>query len=59
MGRLMIALILVSAAVGFLNVLNIAALTLFRGDDFLAPFEKPQRDAWLICSSVCITRENS
>ena len=43
---LMIALVLVSAAVGFLNVLNnIAALTLFRGDDFLAAFEKPQRDA--------------
>jgi hypothetical protein len=43
---LMIALVLVSAAVGFLNVLNnIAALTLFRGADFLAAFEKPQRDA--------------
>jgi len=36
----------VSAAVGFMNVLNnIAALTLFRGTDFLAVFEKPQRDA--------------
>jgi hypothetical protein len=44
--RLMIALVLVSAAVGFLNVLNyVAALNLFRGGDFLAPFEKPQRDA--------------
>jgi hypothetical protein len=44
--RLMIALVLVSAAVGFLNVLNnIAALTLFRGADFLAVLEKPQRDA--------------
>jgi hypothetical protein len=44
--RLMIALVLVSAAVGFLNVLNnVAALTVFRGADFLAPFEKPQRDA--------------
>ena len=43
---LMIALVLVSAAVGFLNVLNnIAALTLFRGGDFLATLEKPQRDA--------------
>src|SRR5450759_1060248 len=42
----MLVLVLVSAAVGFLNVLNnIAALTLFRGGDFLAPFEKPQRDA--------------
>ena len=43
---LMVAFILVSAAVGFLNPLNnIAALTLFRGADFLAVFDKPQRDA--------------
>ena len=43
---LMVAFILVSAAVGFLNSLNnIAALTLFRGADFLAVFDKPQRDA--------------
>jgi hypothetical protein len=43
---LMVALVVVSAAVGFLNVLNnVAALTLFRGGDFLAPLEKPQRDA--------------
>src|SRR5438105_282514 len=43
---LMVALILVSAAVGFLNVLNnIAALTLFRGGEFLTVIEKPQRDA--------------
>ncbi len=43
---LMVALVLVSAAVGFMNVLNnIAALTLLRGADFLAVFEKPQRDA--------------
>jgi hypothetical protein len=42
----MAALGLVSAAVGFLNVLNnIAALTLFRGADFLTVFDKPQRDA--------------
>jgi hypothetical protein len=42
----MVALVLVSAAVGFMNVLNnIAALILFRGADFLAAFEKPQRDA--------------
>jgi uncharacterized protein DUF4386 len=42
----MLALVLVSAAVGFLNVLNyVAALGLFRGADFLAPLEKPQRDA--------------
>jgi hypothetical protein len=43
---LMIAFVLVSATVGFLNTLNnIAALTLFRGADFLAVFDKPQRDA--------------
>src|SRR2546421_4111119 len=43
---LMVAFVLVSAAVGFLNTLNnIAALTLFRGADFLAVFDKPQRDA--------------
>jgi hypothetical protein len=43
---LMIAFVLVSAAVGFLNTLNnIAALTLFRGADFLAVFDKPQRGA--------------
>src|ERR1700682_6225272 len=42
----MVALALVSAAVGFMNVLNnIAALILFRGTDFLALLEKPQRDA--------------
>jgi hypothetical protein len=42
----MVALVLVSATIGFMNVLNnIAALTLFRGDDFLAVLEKPQRDA--------------
>jgi hypothetical protein len=43
---LMVAFVLVSAAVGFLNTLNnIAALTLFRGADFLVVFDKPQRDA--------------
>ncbi len=42
----MVALALVSVAVGFMNVLNnVAALTLFRGADFLAVLEKPQRDA--------------
>jgi hypothetical protein len=42
----MVALVLVGAAVGFLNVLNnIAALFLFRGADFLTAFAKPQRDA--------------
>jgi hypothetical protein len=44
---LMVALVLVSAAVGFLNTLNnIAALTLFRGAEFLNVFGKPQRDAF-------------
>ena len=43
---LMLSLVLVSAAVCFLNVLNdIAALILFRGGDFLVVFDKPQRDA--------------
>src|SRR5207253_11379711 len=43
---LMVAFVLVSAAVGFLNTLNnIAAVTLFGGADFLAIFDKPQRDA--------------
>ena len=43
---LMLSFVLVSAAVCFLNVINdIAALILFRGGDFLAVFEKPQRDA--------------
>src|SRR5881296_2736898 len=43
---LMVAFVLVSAAVGFLNTLNnIAALILFRCADFLAVFDKPQRDA--------------
>ena len=43
---LMVAFVLVSAAVGFVNTLNdIAALILFRGADFLAIFDKPQRDA--------------
>lgn len=44
--RLMVALVLVSAAITFINVLNnIAALTLFRGADYLSVFDKPQRDA--------------
>ncbi len=43
---LMVTLVLVSVAIGFLNeVNNIAALILFRGADFLAVFDKPQRDA--------------
>src|SRR4029450_4815147 len=43
---LMVAFVLVSAAVGFINTLNdIAALLLFRGADFLTVFDKPQRDA--------------
>jgi hypothetical protein len=44
--RLMIGLVFVSAAVGFLDVLNyIGALTLFKGGDFLTAIDKPQRDA--------------
>jgi hypothetical protein len=43
---LMVILVLVSVAIGFVNELNnVAALTLFRGADSLAVFEKPQRDA--------------
>jgi hypothetical protein len=43
---LMVAFVLVSAAVGFLNTLNnIGALLLFRGADFLAVIDKAQRDA--------------
>jgi hypothetical protein len=43
---LMVTLVLVSAAVGFVNTLNhIAALIFFRGADFLRVFDKPQRDA--------------
>lgn len=43
---LMVGFALVLAAVGFFNVLNnLAALILFRGPDFLAVFDKPQRDA--------------
>ena len=43
---LMVALVLVSAAVSLVNVLsNVAALALFRGGEFLAVLDKPQRDA--------------
>src|SRR6266581_5945423 len=43
---LMVAFVLVSATVGFFNTLNnIAAQILFRSADFLAVFDKPQRDA--------------
>ena len=43
---LMVACVLVSVAIGFMNVLsNIAAVTLFRGSEFLAVIDKPQRDA--------------
>src|SRR5215813_3578357 len=42
----MLSLALVQAGVGFLNALNnIAAVILFRGADFLAVIDKPQRDA--------------
>jgi hypothetical protein len=43
---LMVTLVAVSATITFLNeVNNIAALTLFRGTNFLTVFDKPQRDA--------------
>jgi hypothetical protein len=43
---LMVAFVLVSAAVGFVNTLNdIAALILFRGGEFLDVVDKVQRDA--------------
>lgn len=44
--QLMVGLVLVSAAVGFLNSLNnLAALNLFRGGDFLVAFDKAQLNA--------------
>ena len=44
--RVMLGLMLVSAGIAFVNTLNdIAALTLFSGVDFLAPFSGPQRNA--------------
>lgn len=43
---LMVGFVLLSAAVGFAGALpNIAALILFRGNDFLGVIDKPQRDA--------------
>jgi len=43
---LMLSFVLVSSAVCFLNVTNdIAALLLFRGGEFLAVVDKPERDA--------------
>src|SRR5213596_992827 len=43
---LMVAFVLVSAAVGFLNTLNdVAALILFRGGEFLSVFDKAQLNA--------------
>jgi hypothetical protein len=43
---LMVALVLISVAIGFVNeVNNIAALILFRGAEFLSAFDKPQLDA--------------
>src|SRR5216117_845962 len=43
---LMVAFVLVSAAVGFLNTLNnIAALIFFRGGEFLSVFDKAQLNA--------------
>ncbi|MGA9563956.1 MAG: DUF4386 domain-containing protein [Candidatus Korobacteraceae bacterium] len=43
---LMVLLIVVSVPIAFLNEVNsVAVLVLVRGPDFLAVFEKPQRDA--------------
>src|SRR5207244_6731473 len=43
---LMVAFVLVSAAVGFVNTLNdIAALILFGGDEFLTVFDQVRREA--------------
>src|SRR5437762_3998954 len=43
---LMVGFVWVSAAVGFLDTLNdLAAVIFFRGADFLAMFDKAQRDA--------------
>src|SRR5258706_3688092 len=43
---LMVILVLIAVAVRIVHVLNnVAALTLFRGENFLAVFDKPQRDA--------------
>jgi len=44
--RLMVVLVVMSAAVSFLNVLNsVAALNLFRGPDYIAVLETQQREA--------------
>ena len=44
--RLMVGMVLVSVAISFANVLNsIAAVTLFRGTDYLSALDKPHRDA--------------
>src|SRR5438094_2337737 len=43
---LIVSFVLVSAAVGFLNTLNnVAALILFRGDEFLTVFDQVRREA--------------
>ena len=46
LAALMVILVAISVAISFLNeVNNLAALTLFRGADFLAVLDEPQRDA--------------
>ena len=46
LAMLMVILILIDAPLAFLSVANeVAALTFLRGADFLAVFDKPQRDA--------------
>ena len=45
-GWLMVAFVLVSSAISFMNeVNNLAALVLFRGGDFLTVLDQPQRNA--------------
>jgi len=46
LARLMVGFVLMSGAITLMNLVNnVAALTLFRGSDFLAVLDKPQRDA--------------
>jgi len=47
--RAMLVLMLISVPISYLNVLNdLAALTFARGPEFLAVFDQPQRDAFVL-----------
>jgi Domain of unknown function (DUF4386) len=47
--RAMLVLMLISVPISYLNVLNdLAALTFARGPEFLAAFDQPQRDAFVL-----------